>query len=174
MLLGHPIVKYIMLKKLSNLFIITNEDCCNRCIHCYNHYSTRKSLFMERHIFEKIIDEVKINNIDFLCLSGGECFLHPDIKYFLKLIKDNNIRLRIYTTGQLITEDIISLLKEMKLSPPSITVYSSNEKVHDTITQESGSWRQTIQGINLLRENNIPFQISVPLTKLNISNYLET
>ena len=174
MLLGHPIVEYIMLKKLSNLFIITNEDCCNRCIHCYNHYSTRKSLFMERHIFEKIIDEAKINNIDSLCLSGGECFLHPDIKYFLELIKESNIRLRIYTTGQLITDEIISLLKEMKLSPPSITVYSSNEKVHDTITQESGSWRQTIKGINLLRENNIPFQISVPLTKLNIDDYLET
>ena len=77
---------------------------------------------MERHIFEKIIDEAKINNIDFLCLSGGECFLHPDIKYFLELIKKSNIKLRIYTTGQLISEEIISLLKEMKLSPPSITV----------------------------------------------------
>lgn len=62
-------------------------------------------------------------------------------------------------------------MNTMQLSPASITLYSINPEKHDAITQNKGSWKNTIHGLRLFKEFGIPFIVSVPITKINIDDF---
>ena len=160
-----------MLNKLQSVCFIVNEECNNRCIHCYNHYQTRKKGFMSKSVFLTGLNQATSYGIHNINISGGEALLHPDILLFISEVKKRNFHFRLYTNGQLIDKKLCELLQEMDLSPISITVYSMDEKVHDSITQNHGSLRHTLEGIELLRQYNIPFQISLPVMKQNLSSF---
>ena len=153
-------------------FIIT-EDCNNRCIHCYNSYLTRKPCYMTREIFDKGLVNAVDSGVVRIGISGGEALIHPEIEYFLQRIKETGVVFRLYSNGQNITEKICKVMETMCLSPASITLYSANAEIHDSITQNKGSWEKTIRGIKMFRDHGIPFQISVPITKNNILDFEE-
>ena len=156
----------------AGVFIIT-ENCNNKCVHCYNSYLTRQSDYMTKEVFDKGLDGCINAGVVRVDISGGEALIHPDIIYFLNRIKDAGLRFRLYSNAQNVTKQICSVMSEMNLSPASITLYSKDPETHDTITQNKGSWENTIRGLELFKEYGIPFAISVPLTKLNIENFQE-
>ena len=51
------------------------------------------------------------------------------------------------------------------------SLYSMNKDVHEYITKMPGSYEKTINGIMLLKEHNIPLQISCPIIKQNQNEY---
>ena len=151
-------------------FIIT-EDCNNRCLHCYNSYTTRKPCYMSKEVFDKGLKNCIDSGAVRIDISGGEALIHPDIEYFLSAVKETGLRFRLYSNGQNITKRICSIMRDMRLSPASVTLYSINPEVHDSITQNKGSWANTVKGLRLFKEYGIPFQVSVPITKKNIDDF---
>ena len=151
-------------------FIVT-EDCNNRCLHCFNSYTTRNPCYMTQEIFEKGLKNCVDSGAVRIDISGGEALIHPNIEYFLSAVKETGLRFRLYSNGQNITERICSIMKDMRLSPVSVSLYSINPEVHDSITQCKGSWSNTVKGLRMFKKYGIPFQVSVAITKKNLDDF---
>lgn len=65
------------------------------------------------------------------------------------------------------TEEIITTLKEVRLSSLQVSLYSLKPEIHDTITLLSGSFQKTFATMQRFLSENIPFQISCPIMKHN-------
>lgn len=48
-----------------------------------------------------------------------------------------------------------------------------DEKIHDAITQQRGSFKKTISAIKRLRERDVPLQINCPIMKSNFKHYID-
>ena len=161
-----PVLKHIA-------FILT-EECNNKCVHCYNNYTTRKHGFMSREVFDKgirLMKEAKVRNIS---ISGGEALLHPDLFLFIEQIKAEGFHLRLYSNGQNISDRLCETLQGCDLSPIAITIYSTDPSVHDRITNHPGSFQKTLEGVKIMKKHGIPFQVSVPLMTENIADATKT
>jgi radical SAM protein with 4Fe4S-binding SPASM domain len=99
--------------------------------------------------------------------------LHPDLIYFIEQIKKKGLHFRLYTNAQNITEELCVVMQGMDLSPVSVTIYSSCDSIHDSITQVPGSLQKTIRGIKLFNRYNVPVQVSVPVTRFNVEGFRE-
>lgn len=163
----------IHINSLQRVIFIITEECNNKCVHCYNSYLTRRKGFMPKEIFDLGLRKLLDQGVKSVCISGGEALLHPDIVYFIEQVKKHHLHLRLYTNGQCVTEKVCHALQGMDLSPVSVTLYSCNDNVHDSITQQKGSLQKTIAGIKMFSKYNIPVQISAPVTRLNAKGVRE-
>lgn len=64
-------------------------------------------------------------------------------------------------------------MKKNHLLGVQTSLYSMDAKIHDSITQQVGSFEKTKSGILKLLENDIPLQISCPLLKQNVNSYMD-
>jgi radical SAM protein with 4Fe4S-binding SPASM domain len=108
-----------------------------------------------------------------ITLSGGEPMLHPNFCEFLKKCKEYDFSVNILSNLTLLNDEIINEMKSNRLSSVQVSLYSMNPEIHDAITQMSGSFKLTIDGILRLIENDIPLQISCPTMKQNKNSFLD-
>lgn len=73
----------------------------------------------------------------------------------------------------ILSYDILAEMKKNHLLGVQTSLYSMDAKIHDSITQQVGSFEKTKSGILKLLENDIPLQISCPLLKQNVNSYMD-
>lgn len=117
------------------ILIETNPVCNRKCSYCPNAKNPRKGKLMSEEIFYKIIDELsEINFKGKICPHFfGEPLLDKRLPKLLKYAKDKlpNVRIVIYTNGDLLT---IDLFKELvKLGVNIIEVTEHDEKVSENM-----------------------------------------
>lgn len=104
----------------SATYILT-LDCNRDCYFCTNKNQADKT-FGDPKVFN-IIDEFlrdlkTYKKMYSIAITGGEPLIHPDkCSEFIKIVKskDENIQTRIYTNGDLVTEEILLMLKDAGL-----------------------------------------------------------
>jgi radical SAM protein with 4Fe4S-binding SPASM domain len=72
----------------------------------------------------------------------------------------------------LLDEEKISLLKDIRISNISCTLFSLNNKVHDTITQTPGSFEALMKNMSLIHNYKLPLEVKTIVTKLNFTELL--
>jgi MoaA/NifB/PqqE/SkfB family radical SAM enzyme len=145
----------------------TNE--CNfRCQFCAVGLGKmdRPRGFMPRQLFEKIVEENR-DNLNYVCLYfHGEPLLHPDIVYFVKLLKAVNCGVGLTTNGMLLTQRKSEELLDSGIDNLCVSFQGVNKEVYEE-EQRGGDYETVTQNIeDLLRIKNNG-------TKLHIS-ILET
>lgn len=73
----------------------------------------------------------------------------------------------------MLNDAILAEMKKNHLLGVQTSLYSMDAKIHDSITQQVGSFEKTKSGILKLLENDIPLQISCPLLKQNVNSYMD-
>ncbi len=164
----------ISLKKhipLHIMFELTYK--CNlKCVHCYvvnkNEY---KELTTEevKNILTQLADLGGL----FITFTGGEIFVRPDILEILNYAKEKHFVIRFFTNGTLINKQIAKELSKIKVQEIGITIYASNQKIHDEITQKKGSFKKTLKALKFLKDEGIKIHLKCPLMKQNIRNVEE-
>jgi len=156
---------------LSLEFELTKR-CNERCIHCYIPNSDKDlNVDIDKELIKKILKEARdIGTID-VTFSGGEPFLHKDIKEILRFAASLDLSINILSNALLITKETCHLLKEVDISNIQISLYSMNPEEHDFITKFKGSHKKTLNAIEMLIEHDIPVQISCPVMKANKNAY---
>lgn len=144
---------------LRSLHIELTSRCNERCIHCYIPHEM-KTVDMSEDTFLRIVDSIKEMKIKSVTLSGGECMYHPRFIEYLRLLKNMGLRVKLLTNLTLLNDEIIDILKTGLFSSVQTSLFSLDEKVHDSITQVPGSWKKTMANIDLLRKNNIVVDIA--------------
>ena len=111
--------------------------------------------------------------IRYIDVMGGEPFYHKKTKQLLQTLVDRqhaeNITLYIVSNATKIDEKTISLLKNFK--EVVLTISTDGIRELQEYIRPGLKWSQFEANLELLKENNINFQIASTLNVLNILNY---
>ncbi|XRO77420.1 radical SAM protein [Methanocaldococcus sp. 10A] len=157
-------MKYLILK-------ITNR--CNlNCIYCYSSNKSNKDMDFETaknavDYILKIDDKLKIQ------FTGGEPLLNfvlieRIISYCNENYSDKYISYAIQTNGTLLNEEIIKKIKDLDIK---IGISIDGLEVNDILRpykNKKPSTIDTLKGIYLLKEHNIPFGVTIVVTNKNL------
>lgn len=143
---------------LHDLAIETTRRCNMRCEHCMRGESQNIDITPE--LIDIIFDNKNIKRIDYICFSGGEPTLNPNIIIYTldKIIKENLnvVEVVMVTNGQIFNRDLLEAFnrfneyKNQNLLDKyeSVRITFSNDKYHYPIKQEvRDSYHKYARGI---------------------------
>lgn len=146
---------------------------CNlRCIHCYHDFDEYSAKYeMSSDDIFQFIDEIYELGALHITLSGGEVFLRNDFWDIVNYITSKGMLITIFTNATLINADSIEQITKNNIMKIGISLYSLDEKIHNTITTSEKSYSQTMHSISLLKNINCNIEIKCVLLKNNFSSY---
>lgn len=137
---------------------ITNR--CNlRCKHCYNESDVHCDSIMSLQNYKLVVDNLLKLDVKKVQIIGGEPFFDGNI---LKDMLDYTIGkfqiIEIFTNGTLFSSDWLDYLAKNNIHM-ALSVYSYDEKIHDSITKVEGSWKKTNRTIEKLSQYGITYRV---------------
>lgn len=156
-------------------------ECNNNCVFCprkdYLNFLVCKS---EKEIAKELKNISEKS--EKVVLTGGEVTIYPDIFKVLKLCQKKFKGIEIITNGRKLKDKkFLDELVSFGVNNFAVSLYSSSDKIHDAITREKGSCKETKEGIaNLVeavRQNparGIQARINITLSSANVLSVIET
>lgn len=146
-----------------------NYSCNNKCLFCHQADYRKKKI--KKISLEKILKKAKKQGVTTIELTGGEPTINKDIFKTLLAIKENGIKIGLVSNGRAFfynyfLEKIISFGVNFFF----VSLYSHNFQIHDFLTSQSGSWKQTVKGIdNILKyKSNLDLTVNCVVVNQNI------
>ena len=158
---------------------INITDRCNfRCKHCRGvipDYSPKEE--MDWVIIRKIIDEMRVMNIPYLSIGGGEPLLRYDlIVQTIEYAKKYGIGVGIVTNGALLDENKLNELANVGIHRIAISLDGATKETHDYIRMP-GSFDHIMTVLslcqNIRQENRFRLHINTVVTKSNFEQLME-
>lgn len=84
---------------LKELAIEVIQQCPNCCIHCSSFSNLCKTNVVPTEKIKEVVDDAKNLGATTICISGGEPFLHGDLKEIVSYIKAKGLQCYIYSSG---------------------------------------------------------------------------
>lgn len=161
-----------------NVIFVTNQ-CNSNCIMCPDSEIVRKN--GENVPIEELIEYINYipKDCKHLTITGGEPgLLKEDLIVLLKECKNKlpNTNYLLLSNGRVFSDE--KYLKRIIEYLPNnirfgIPLYSSEEKIHDNITNVKSSFKQTVYAIKKMLEYNISVEIRTVILKKNYDNLIE-
>ena len=105
------------------------------------------------------------------CLSwhftGGEPLLREDFSHIYLYLKKKGMRVTLFTNATLINSRISNLFKKYPPQNLEVSIYGLSQKTYEAITRNPGSFDAFMEGINHLKENEIPFSLKTAVLPQN-------
>ena len=156
---------------LNNLYFYLTKGCNLKCSHCWiaPEHQTEDNVhgYLPIGSFKRIVEEAKPLGLFNVKLTGGEPFLHPEIKDILDFIAKEKIDLTVETNGTLCTQEIAEKIAKCKNAFVSVSLDGADKKTHDKIRGVEGSFEKAIEGIKCLTKANLEPQVIFTLMKEN-------
>lgn len=158
--------------RLGQLDIELTERCNNDCIHCYINRPANDAAARAREMTTEEVKDILRQAVDLgslqVRLTGGEPLLRPDFEELYVFARHLGLKVVLFTNARLITPRLADLLVHL---PPllviEVTVYGMHRESYEAVTREPGSFAQFRRGLNLLRENDVPFVVKSALLPPN-------
>jgi MoaA/NifB/PqqE/SkfB family radical SAM enzyme len=146
-----------------------NDFCPNNCLHCSSYSSPNGVTSIPPHDFFQIVDVLSSLKYKRIVLLGGEPLLNGHINNYITYMFNKGFEINIYTSGAIDVDNIN--LQCLKMTQKIVvSIYSMFSDKHDYITGNSGAYIKTINFINLLIKNNIPYELNVVLMRVNVND----
>jgi len=163
---------------LSGSFELTYR--CNlSCVHCLTACNWHKEKELNKEEIFRIVDEFVEAGCLWLLFTGGEPLLREDFLDIYTYVKKKGVFITLFTNGTLITPEIADYFAKWKPFSIEITLHSMNKEIFESVTRVPGSFEKCMQGIKLLSERRIPFEVKTMVMTLNknevegVSRYAE-
>jgi len=166
-----------------NVSLETTLECNIRCIHCYNfdrdepRARTRQSCGtadaperprLSTDELMGLIGDVRAAGCLFLSLTGGEVLTHPDLFALLERARELNMAVQLLTNGTMLRPGIAGKLARLpNLLGASVSLYGASAGVHDGITQVTGSFQRTWDGVERLRAAGVSVRLKFIVMRQN-------
>ncbi|MBF0384279.1 MAG: radical SAM protein [Candidatus Omnitrophica bacterium] len=151
------------------IFWETTKKCSLKCAFCRMTKSESGDELTTAEAF-RLIDSIKTSfGSSVLVLSGGEPLLREDIFEIMFYAAQKGLTLALATNGVLLKEKEAGLIKKYGVRRVSLSLDSSDEKKHDSSRGVLGAFKQTVNAADILRKEQIPFQINFTVTKNNLN-----
>ena len=159
---------------LKSIQIEITSLCNERCLHCYIPGENKvHGRMMSTEDAIKVINQFAEMQGLRIIFSGGEPFLHKDIFKILKHCRDKDLMIFIQSNISTISDEDILTLRKLNVFNIQVSLYSTEECVHDQITGIKGSWKRTKNNLEKMVASHIPVMISCPMMKQNYRGYVE-
>jgi radical SAM protein with 4Fe4S-binding SPASM domain len=103
-----------------------------------------------------------------LVFSGGEPLCRQDLFHLIDQARQNGLITALATNGTMIDEEQARRVRDNGVARVSVSLDGANAEVHDRMRQIPGAFDGALAGIRHLREQQVPFQVNVTLTKQNV------
>jgi len=171
---SHLTAYYASAKKAGVLPGITIEltrRCNWSCKHCY--IPSHEGEGLSYAFIESLFQDLRLMGTLDITLTGGEIFLRDDVFEIIELARMMFFRVTIFSNASLLDEIKVKNLARLAISEYTVTIFSMNAAVHDSITQIKGSWSKAMNGIMLLKKHGILVEIKTPLLDENKFEFKE-
>ncbi len=146
-------------------------QCNQKCIFCYaSGQCLSKTKELSTQEWKNAIDKLKKSGVPMVTFTGGEPTLRGDLCELIDYSKWFITRLN--TNGVLLSPTLCENLAKASLDSVQITLYSNDEKIHNTLVG-SEHFNDTVQGIKNAVKAGLDVSINTPLCKKN-SDYIST
>ena len=115
----------------------------------------------------KLAQEAKDAGMLYLLLTGGEPFLHPQIRQIMEGLHQMGLLISVNSNATMIDEDTISWLKECPPVRLNISLYGASDETYAVLCGNPLGFTQTINAIRLLKEAGISVKLNCSLTPYN-------
>ncbi|OGM94666.1 hypothetical protein A2524_02060 [Candidatus Wolfebacteria bacterium RIFOXYD12_FULL_48_21] len=152
------------------------ERCNFTCVHCYNSASLcKKGKELKTAEWVRILQEAYGKGCRRMQLVGGEPFCKRKTLFEVagEARRMGYEGVEIFSNCSLLTARDIASIKDLKISMAS-SFYSSNEKIHNAITQKEGSWQKAIENFAKIVEQQIPLRVGLIISRANEATVEET
>lgn len=154
------------------------QRCLNHCIHCSSCSNSLCKQHIDYETICKTIDDMPKIGVKRVCLSGGEPFLHQDLKNIVSYIKKLNMEVNIYSSGIIeadgkiayISTDEFKDLRENGLSKIMFNLQSHEASRYDKIMGTTGRFDIVKKSIENAIEAGIYTEIHFVPMKINIAD----
>lgn len=145
---------------------------CNfKCVHCYE--TVERETCMEKRMstnkLYQIIDEIESMGCVSVFLTGGEAMLDKDFESIYVYLRKKGIMVSILSNGTSISENKCKMFREYAPRMIDISLYGASENVYKKVTQVEEGYKKLINGLDLLRKYEIPFQLKAIILRDNVS-----
>ena len=142
---------------------------CNlHCDFCYvgdREYGELRTKDVKR-VISKILHEAEIPSVSF---TGGEPMLRTDITELVSHAAGIGLWTNLITNGTLLERERVRALKRAGLCSAQVSIEGPDALTHEQITGQEGSFKDTIRGIELLMQAEIPVHTNTTISRKNIS-----
>ena len=147
------------------------QKCLNNCVHCSSNSCPESIEILGLDTIKEILDL----GAKRLCLSGGEPFLHPDIKEIIEYATKKGIVLDIYSSGIVgefgnekpLSKEMLCECRKKGLNRIMFNVQAADSTVYDSIMRTQGKYDLLIQSIINAKECEIETEIHFVPMKQN-------
>lgn len=156
--------------------LLLDTYCSNKCLFCDGREQASASEVKKQEIIVlKNIFEFKKKNKKIIEISGGDPVDYNKIIGLIKYLKGLDFKVQLSTHGNKLGDEIFcNELISTEVDQLRIPLYGSNEKIHDAVTRNPGSFRSVIKGIKKIKsETNIKVQISSLILENNKNNLID-
>ncbi|MDH3973677.1 MAG: radical SAM protein [Deltaproteobacteria bacterium] len=144
---------------------------CNlKCEHCYLDAAELEGGEGDLTTAEAlgIVDEIaELCPGAMLILTGGEPLARPDLIDIVQYASDKGLNVVLGTNGTLLNEAVILRMKLAGLQGVGLSLDSINPVSHDDFRGSPGCWQKTVDAIDLLKKNDLEFQLQFTVTRNN-------
>jgi organic radical activating enzyme len=146
---------------LTFLWLEITGVCNLKCVHCYadsGPAGQQDSVGTARWI--TLLHEAAQLGVRAVQFIGGEPLVHRDITLLLTETRALGIHPEIYSNLTHVRESLWPIFKEQRVSLAT-SFYSRHPKVHDEITQQTGSWVRTVSNVKRAVEYSLPLRVGI-------------
>lgn len=166
---------------IKDVSIEITQKCLNHCIHCSSCSSEECTMMLQLDTLRRVIKGLQRLEVERVCLSGGEPFLHPDIIEIVKRISDCNIIVDIYSSGIIkdkegpkpLSLELLTTIKKVGARSLIFNLQSANENTYDTITQSKGHFPLLCESISNAIKCGIRTEIHFVPMRQNIDDAID-
>ncbi len=159
-----PALKIVAPTLRHSLHIDLTELCNENCIHCL---ADKDGKTLRKDIVLSALEDGAKAGLTALSLSGGEALLHPSFWEIIKYAKNLGYSITLFSNGLNIDDNCAKQLADLILESVRLSIYSLDEKIHDSITLVKGSLKKTLSAAENLKKYGNNVFINCPIMKIN-------
>ncbi len=160
---------------MTHLDIELTERCNNACQHCYINLplddERAKGSELTTDEWKNILKQAAELGAMSVRFTGGEPLIRDDFEELYVFTRRLGIQVMLFTNARRITRHLAGVFKKL---PPGklieISVYGMKPETYDKVACAQGAFTEFWQGVNALREANVPFYVKGAFLPDNISD----
>ncbi|MFX1279194.1 MAG: radical SAM protein [Promethearchaeota archaeon] len=141
--------------------------CNSNCIHCGSKAGESRLSELSTNEALNLVKELHDCGYKGVALMGGEPLIRKDWYEIAREIKKQKMDLSIVTNGLNLKQQSQNL-KKVKPDCVSLSLDGATPKVHDYIRGVQGSFKKTLEAIELLKDLKIPTSVITSVNKINL------
>lgn len=152
--------------KLKEITLEITNMCNNKCLHCSSMSSPQEEEKLNISLIKNLLEKY---SPEYINLSGGEPLMHEDIHDIVKFLYNENIKIKLYTSGNVIDFKIIIDGMKNYINTIVFPLYSINPEIFNKIVN-TDSFHTTMENIKYSLVNNINTEIHIVPMSINIDS----